>query len=104
MTTRSSVSADISESVIWINSTDLKSSIKAVKIHEILVKECGYSDGSMLEEGNIGKGISITVCDDSVTIKEMRKDYAYAKKQEQAEPTTDAHKARAQEFLDELYG
>ncbi|OEF49193.1 hypothetical protein A1OW_13415 [Enterovibrio norvegicus] len=100
---RSSVSADISKDVIWVNSTDYASTVKAVKIHEILMKDFGYTDGSILEEGNIGEGVSLTVCDSFWTVKEMREHYAAAKKQELTEPTTEQHEALAREFLDTLY-
>ncbi len=103
MTTRSTVSADISEHTIWINSTDFKSSVKAVKIHELLIKDFGYSDGSMLEEGRRGKGFSISVFDERETVKQMREDYACAKKLELTETTTPEHKRLAQEYLDNLY-
>ncbi|MEZ8169328.1 MULTISPECIES: hypothetical protein [unclassified Vibrio] len=56
MTVRSTVSADISMHVIWVNSTDFYSTVKAVKVHEILVSEFGYTDSLILEEGNRGKG------------------------------------------------
>lgn len=101
--TRSSVSADISKHVIWINSTDLASTIRAVKIHEILMNEYGYTDGSMLEEGNRGEGISITVCNLYVTVKQMWEDYMCAKKQERSETTTDEHIKAAKEYLEQLY-
>jgi len=101
---RSSVSADISKHVIWVNSTDFESTVRAVKIHEMLIEEFGYTDGAMLEEGNLGKGVSITVCDSCVTVKQMREDYAYAKKQEREMTTTDKHKTKAKEWLEQLYG
>ncbi len=101
---RSSVSADISKHVIWVNSTDHKSTVKAVKIHEILVEDLGYTDGLILEEGNVGQGVSITVCDSCVTVKQMREDYAYAKKQERNVTTTDKHEEKAKEWLELLYG
>ena len=41
MKVRSTVSADISQHVIWVNSTDFDSTVKAVKVHEILVNEFG---------------------------------------------------------------
>ena len=63
MKVRSTVSADISMHVIWVNSTDFDSTVKAVKVHEILVYEFGYTDSLTLEEGNRGKGVSISVCD-----------------------------------------
>jgi hypothetical protein len=104
MKTRSSVSADISKNVIWINSTDLNSTIKAVKIHEILVNDFGYTDGSMLEEGNHGKGVSITVCDCGVTVRQMREDYIFCKKQEPHNPTQPHHLSLAKEYLAQIYG
>ncbi|MFM2591288.1 hypothetical protein [Vibrio sp. TBV020] len=102
--TRSSVSADISKHVIWVNSTDFESTVRAAKIHEILIEDFGYTDGSMLEEGHLGKGVSITVCDNTTTVKQMREDYAYAKKQEREVLTTDKHRASAKEWLEQLYG
>ncbi|MCF7497049.1 hypothetical protein L3V35_18695 [Vibrio sp. L5-1] len=65
MAVRSTVSADISMHVIWVNSTDFYSTVKAVKVHEILVNEFGYTDSLILEEGNRGKGESISVCDNT---------------------------------------
>ncbi|WP_339385024.1 hypothetical protein [Vibrio crassostreae] len=61
MKVRSTVSADISLHVIWVNSTDFDSTVKAVKVHEILVNEFGYTDSLTLEQGNRGKGGSISV-------------------------------------------
>ncbi|MEZ8734889.1 hypothetical protein [Vibrio sp. 10N.239.312.D08] len=52
MKVRSTVSADISMHVIWVNSTDFDSTVKAVKVHEILVNEFGYTDALILEQGN----------------------------------------------------
>lgn len=101
---RSSVSADISEHVIWVNSTDFESTVRAVKIHESLIEEFGYTDGSILEESSLGKGVSITVCDNCTTVRQMREDYAYVKKQERGVPTTEKHRASAKELLIQLYG
>lgn len=101
---RSSVSADISKHVIWVNSTDFESTVRAAKIHEILIEDFGYTDGSMLEEGRLGKGVSIAVCDNCTTVRQMREDYAYAKKQERGVPTTEKHRASAKEWLEQLYG
>ena len=56
MTVLSTVSADISMLVIWVNSTDFESTVKAVKVHENSVNEFGYTDSLILEEGNRGKG------------------------------------------------
>lgn len=101
---RSSVSADISKHVIWVNSTDFESTVRAVKIHEMLIEEFGYTDGSILEEGNLGKGVSITLCDSCTTVRQMREDYAHAKKQERDVLTTEKHRASAKELLNQLYG
>ena len=103
MTVRSTVSADISMHVIWVNSTDFYSTIKAVKVHEILVNEFGYTDSLILEEGNRGKGVSISVCDNTATIKQMREDYAYAKKTERTIETTSEHRESAKALLSSLY-
>ena len=100
---RSSVSADITKHTIWVCSTDFNSTVKAVKIHEKLISSFGYDDGLMLEEGNIGQGVSITVCDFR-TIREMREDYALAKQEERNQETTEEHKSRARELLFQLYG
>ncbi|MCD6704794.1 hypothetical protein LT011_19410 [Vibrio cholerae] len=76
MAVRSSVSSTISENIIWINSSDFDSPVKAVKIHEILVDEIGYNDSLTLEQSDYGRGISIAVCARSATVKQMRVDYA----------------------------
>ncbi|CCO44211.1 conserved hypothetical protein [Vibrio nigripulchritudo SOn1] len=103
MKIRSSVSADISQHVIWVNSSDLVSTVKAVKIHEILINDFGYTDALMLEENRTGSGASIAVCDNNVTVRQMRSDYSDAKKQELKTVTTDKHNALAAEFLEHLY-
>ncbi|MEZ9069144.1 hypothetical protein AB4564_18360 [Vibrio sp. 10N.222.51.E8] len=103
MKVRSTVSADISQHVIWVNSTDFDSTVKAVKVHEILVNEFGYTDSLTLEEGNRGKGVSISVCDNTTTIKQMREDYAYAKKTERTRETTSEHRESAKALLSCLY-
>ena len=101
---RSTVSATVSKGLIWVNSTDLNSSVRAVKVHEILLEEFGYTDALILEESPKGKGISIGLCDSSTTIKQMREDYAYAKKEERNVDTTEKHQATAKDFLMSLYG
>ncbi|CAK2662652.1 conserved hypothetical protein [Vibrio crassostreae] len=103
MAVRSTVSADISMHVIWVNSTDFDSTVKAVKVHEILVNEFGYTDALILEQGNRGKGVSISVCDLTTTIKQMREDYAYAKKAERTIGTTSEHRTSAKALLSCLY-
>ncbi len=103
MTVRSTVSADISLNVIWVNSTDFDSTVKAVKVHEILVNEFGYTDSLIIEEGNRGKGVSISACDNTTTIKQMREDYAYAKKTERMIETTFEHRELAKVLLSSLY-
>lgn len=100
MTVRSTVSADISMHVIWVNSTDFDST---VKVHEILVNEFGYTDSLILEEGNRGKGVSVSVCDNTTTINQMREDYAYAKKTERTIDTTSKHHTSAKALLSCLY-
>lgn len=102
MTTRSTVSADISKHTIWINSTDFKSTVKAVKIHEMLISDCGYDDACMLERSNKGEGVSIAACDFE-TVSQMREDYAWAKKSERELPTTSKHEAEATELLAQFY-
>jgi hypothetical protein len=99
---RSSVSADISKHTIWINCTDLKSAILAVKIHELLQTEFGYDDGAFLEYVHRSFGFSITVCGFS-TVAELRADYAQAKQQARALATTPAHIATAKSLLDEVW-
>lgn len=99
---RSSVSADISKHTIWINSTDFDSTVKAVKIHACLKNEFGYDDGGCIEEGNAGKGISISVCGFN-TVREMREDYALAKQQERTKETTEQHRVIARELLELIY-
>ncbi|MEZ8859518.1 hypothetical protein [Vibrio sp. 10N.247.311.51] len=86
MKVRSTVSADISLHVIWVNSTDFDS-----------------TDSLTLEEGNRGKGVSISVCDNTTTIKQMREDYAYAKKTERTRETTSEHRESAKALLSCLY-
>lgn len=103
MAIRSSVSADISANVIWVNSTDFDSTVKAVKIHEILLDNFGYLDSSLLEESERGEGISISLCDGD-TVRQMREDYAWAKNQERKEMTTVRHNSLAKEYLTQLYG
>ena len=103
MVVRSSVSADISEKVIWINSTDFKSTVKAVKIHQILVEHFGYMASLILEESDRGEGVSLSVCGDE-TVKQMREDYAWAKGQERNEATTERHLSLAKDHLAQLYG
>ncbi|CAK1902832.1 conserved hypothetical protein [Vibrio crassostreae] len=103
MVVRSTVSADISMHVIWVNSTDFESTVKAVKIHEILVNEFGYTDSLILEEGNRGKGVSISVCDNTTIIKQMREDFAYARKKERTIKTTSEHRESAKALLSSLY-
>ncbi|WP_246849073.1 hypothetical protein [Vibrio crassostreae] len=56
MKVRSTVSADISMHVIWVNSTDFDSTVKAIKVHEILVNEFGYTDALILEQGTEVRG------------------------------------------------
>jgi len=97
MAVRSTVSADISKHIIWINSTDFKSTIRVVKIHRILMRDWGYEDGFMIEEHSRGQGICLTVTDFN-TIKEMREHYAYAKEDEKTEPTTPEDIAKAREY------
>lgn len=101
---RSSVSVDISKHVIWVNSTDFESTISAVKILEMLIQEFGYTDDLILEEGHLGKGVSIAVCDNCTTVRQIRADYAYVKKQERDVLTTEEHRASAKELLKQLYG
>lgn len=103
MKVRSTVSADVSKSVIWINSTDLNSTIKAIKIHEILVKDIGYDDSGMLEESDRGEGVSISVCDTTETVNALRESYKYAKKEAANTPTTEQHKHLAAEYLAMFY-
>ena len=98
---RSSVSADISKHTIWVCSTDFKSTVKAVKIHERLISYFGYDDGCMLEEGNRGQGISITVCGFS-TVRELQEDYAQAKREERDQETTEQHREKARTLLAQL--
>lgn len=100
---RSSVSADISMHTIWINSTDLKSTVRALKIHKILIDEFNYIDGAFLEHGRRGFGVSITVTGYS-TIKELWADYNDAKEQSKEVPTTDEHISKARELIIELHG
>ena len=69
-----------------------------------MIEEFGYTEDSILEESSLGKGVSITVCDSCVTVKQMREDYAYAKKQERSVTTTDKHEEKAKEWLEQLYG
>ncbi|MFL7013564.1 hypothetical protein [Enterovibrio norvegicus] len=102
MAIRSSVSADISAEVIWVNSTDFKSTVKAVKIHQLLVEHLGYMDSSILEESERGEGVSLSVCDGE-TVKQMRDDYAWAKAQERNEATTEHHLSLAKDYLAQLY-
>ncbi|EOG7748400.1 hypothetical protein [Vibrio cholerae] len=103
MAIRSSVSSTISENIIWINSSDFDSTVKAVKIHEILVDEIGYTDSLTLEQSDYGRGISIAVCDSSATVKQMREDYAYAKKEEKGRLTTNYHRDIAKQYLEAFY-
>ncbi|CAH7164014.1 hypothetical protein L8R85_25865 [Vibrio splendidus] len=103
MKVRSTVSADISMHVIWVNSTDFDSTVKAVKVHEILVNEFGYTDSLILEQGNRGKGVSISICDGVTIIRQVREDYAYAKKAERAIETTSEHRTSAKALLSCLY-
>ena len=100
---RSSVSADIQSEVIWLNSTDLASTIRIVKIHEILVNDCGYTDSLILEEGKLGQGISLSVCDQHTTIKELRDSYRFARITERETATTDEHESCARELLKLVY-
>jgi hypothetical protein len=102
MPVRSTVSADISKNTIWINSTDFKSTVRAVKIHEELMTFFGYDDGYMLETSRRGAGVSIAVCNFE-TVVDMREDYALAKKKEPTITTTDKHIAKAKELLGQLY-
>ncbi|MBB1463017.1 hypothetical protein H5300_06760 [Vibrio sp. SG41-7] len=101
---RSTVSATVSKGLIWVNSTDFNSSVRAVKVHEILLKEFGYTDSLILEESQKGKGVSISVCDRVTTVKQMREDYAYAKKEERNVETTAKHQEIAKDLLTSLYG
>ncbi|MGF1827482.1 hypothetical protein [Vibrio splendidus] len=103
MKVRSTVSADVSKSVIWINSTDLNSTIKAIKIHEILVNDIGYDDSSMLEQSNRGEGVSISVCDTTETVNALRESYMYAKKEAAKVPTTEKHKELAADYISTFY-
>ncbi|UQV24824.1 hypothetical protein [Vibrio sp. J383] len=103
-TVRSTVSATVSKRLIWVNSTDFNSTVRAVKVHEILLKEFGYTDSLILEESQKGKGVSISVCDRVTTVKQMREDYAYAKKEERNVETTAKHQAIATDLLTSLYG
>lgn len=102
MAKRSSVSREISKSVIWISSTDYLSTIEAIKIHDILTEDIGYQDGSCLEVDDNGTGVSITVCS-ADTIKEMAENYMYAKRESKSVETTQKHKDLAIEYLDQLY-
>ncbi|MFA0479955.1 hypothetical protein AB4648_14505, partial [Vibrio splendidus] len=36
------VRSTVSKGLIWVNSTDFNSSVRAVKVHDILLKEFGY--------------------------------------------------------------
>ena len=101
---RSTVSATVSKGLIWVNSTDFNSTVRAVKVHEILLKEFGYTDSLILEESQKGKGVSISVCDRVTTVKQMREDYAYAKKEERNVETTAKHQEIAKDLLTSLYG
>ncbi|MEZ8363118.1 hypothetical protein AB6C40_22830 [Vibrio splendidus] len=101
---RSTVSATVSKGLIWVNSTDFNSSVRAVKVHEILLKEFGYTDSLILEESQKGKGVSISVCDRVTTVKQMREDYAYAKKEERNVETTAKYQEIAKDLLTSLYG
>ena len=101
---RSTVSATVSKGLIWVNSTDFNSTVRAVKVHEILLKEFGYTDALILEESQKGKGVSINVCDRVTTVKLMREDDAYAKKEEKNAKTTAKHQAIATDLLTSLYG
>lgn len=101
---RSTVSATVSKGLIWVNSTDFNSTVRAVKVHEILLKEFGYTDSLSLEESQKGKGVSISVCDRVTTVKQMREDYAYAKKEERNVETTAKHQEIAKDLLTSLYG
>ena len=101
---RSTVSATVSKGLIWVNSTDFNSTVRAVKVHEILLKEFGYTDSLILEESLKGKGVSISVCDRVTTVKQMQEDYAYAKKEEKNVKTTAKHQAIATDLLTSLYG
>ena len=65
MKIRSTVSSDISRHVIWVNSIDFDSTVKE---HEILVNEFGYTDSLILEEGNRGKGVSVSVCENTALL------------------------------------
>ncbi|WP_439148156.1 hypothetical protein [Vibrio sp.] len=101
---RSTVSATVSKGLIWVNSTDFNSTVRAVKVHEILLKEFGYTDSLILEESPKGRGVSISVCDRVTTVKQMREDYAYAKKEERNVETTAKHQEVAKALLTSLYG
>lgn len=99
---RSSVSADISKGVIWVNSSDFQSTVKIVKIHQILVEHFGYMDSSILEESDRGDGVSLSVLDGE-TIKQMREDYMYAKRLEPRLETTQAHVDLAKMYQSEIH-
>ncbi|CAK2391115.1 hypothetical protein VCRA2113O415_1090001 [Vibrio crassostreae] len=47
--------------------------------------------------------MSISVCDNTTTIKQMREDYAYAKKTERTIETTSEHRESAKALLSSLY-
>ncbi|MBQ4839807.1 hypothetical protein [Pseudoalteromonas luteoviolacea] len=100
---RSCVSADISKHVIWINSTDYLSTIRALKIHKILVDEFKYVDSGFLEFGRRGFGVSISVTGYS-TIKELWADYNEAKELSKSIATTEAHETEAKELIIQLHG
>tara|TARA_B100001059_G_scaffold71478_1_gene68568 strand:+ start:10462 stop:10851 length:390 start_codon:yes stop_codon:yes gene_type:complete len=101
---RSTVSATVEKGLIWVNSTDFNSSVRAVKVHEILLREFGYTDSLILEGSPKGRGVSISVCDRVTTVKQMREDYAYAKKEERNVETTAKHQEVAKALLTSLYG
>ncbi|MDH5933797.1 hypothetical protein [Vibrio splendidus] len=75
-----------------------------IRFYQVLLKEFGYTDSLILEESQKGKGVSISVCDRVATVKQMREDYAYAKKEERNVETTAKHQARAKDLLTSLYG
>ncbi|MGR2997599.1 hypothetical protein ABMY12_20890 [Vibrio vulnificus] len=101
MKVRSSVSADFSKGIIWVNSSDFHSTVEAVKICEVLTEELGYTDSSILEESGKGNGVSLSVCG-SVTIKQMREDYMHAKHQQIVLETTQKHLELAKAYQSQL--
>lgn len=100
---RSFVSVDFKAESIQLYSTDLKSTIRMVKIHEILVDDFGYTDSLELDEGFIGQGLNLSVCDSGTPIKQMRDDYRFARITERETATTDEHESCARDLLKLVY-